>query len=71
MIRCHCSKGYDHTIASFIKPVSEFLVSPTNKFYNKQFHQIKSDKWKLARISPIPKIHLPVEPKTTDQYPFY
>ena len=34
MIRCHCSKGYDHTIASFIKPVSEFLVSLINFIIN-------------------------------------
>ena len=28
MIRNDCSTGYDHIPASFIKPVSEFLVSP-------------------------------------------
>ena len=27
MIRNDCSTGYDHIPASFIKPVSEFLVS--------------------------------------------
>ena len=28
MIRNDCSKEYDHITATFIKPVSEFLVSP-------------------------------------------
>ena len=36
MIRNDCSTGYDHIPATFIKPVSEFLVSPitlTNIYY--------------------------------------
>ena len=41
MIRNDCSTGYDHTPVSFIKPVSEFLVSPIT-FTTKQFHQNKS-----------------------------
>ena len=48
--------------ASFIKPVLEVLVSSVTFTINNlikinQFPDIR----KLARISPIPKIHLPVE----------
>ena len=40
MIRNDCLMGYYHIPASFIKPVSEFLVTPIT--YNKQFHQNNS-----------------------------
>ena len=55
MIRNDCSTGYDHIPASFIKPVSEFLVSPITFIIN-NFIKINQfpDIWKLARISPIP-----------------
>ena len=65
MIRNDCSTGHDHIMpASFIKPVSEFLVSPITFIIN-NFIKINQfpDIWKLARISPIPKIQLPVELK--------
>ena len=62
MIRNDCSTRYDHITASFIKPVSEFLVSPTTFIIN-NFIKINQlpDIRKLARISPIPKIQVPVE----------
>ena len=64
MIRNDCSTGYDHILASFIKLISEFLVSPVTFTINNfikinQFPYI----WKLARISTILKIQLPVEVK--------
>ena len=64
MIRNDCSTGYDHIPATFIKPVSQFLVSPITFIIN-NFIKINQfpDIWKLARISPIPKIQLPVELK--------
>ena len=64
MIQNDCSTGYDHIPASFIKPVSEFLVSPITFIINNliKINQVP-DIWKLARISPIPKIQLPVELK--------
>ena len=64
MIRNDCSKKYDHIPATFIKAVSEFLVSPITFTIN-NFIKINQfpDIWKLARISPIPKIQLPVELK--------
>ena len=64
MVQNDCSTGYDHIPAFFIKPVSEFLVSPINFIIN-NFIKINQfpDIWKLARIGPIPKIQLPVELK--------
>ena len=64
MIQNDCSTGYDHIPAFFIKPVSEFLVSPITFIIN-NFIKINQfpDIWKLARIGPIPKIQLPVELK--------
>ena len=64
MTRNDCSTGYDHNPASYIKPVSKFLVSPITFIINNlikinQFPHI----WKLVKISPIPKIQLPVELK--------
>ena len=60
----NCSTGCDHIPASFIELVSEFLVSPITFIINK-FIKINQfpDIWKLARISPIPKIQLPMEVK--------
>ena len=64
MIRNDCSTGYDHITVIFIKPVSEFFTSPKTFIIN-NFIKINQfpDIWKLARISPIPKIQLPVELK--------
>ena len=64
MTRNDCSMGCDRIPASFIKPVSEFLASPTTFIIN-NFIKINQfpDIWKLARISPIPKIQLPGELK--------
>ena len=54
--------GYAHMPASFIKPVSELLVSPITFIINNFININRSpDTWKLAKISTIPKIQLPVE----------
>ena len=64
MIRNDCSMGYDHIPATFIKPVSQFLVSPITFIIN-NFIKINqfSDVWKLTRINPNPEIQLRVELK--------
>ena len=64
MTRNDCSTGSYHILATFIKPVSQFLVSPITFIIN-NFIKINQfpDIWTLARISPIPKIQLPVELK--------
>ena len=54
--------GYAHMPASFIKPVSELLVSPITFIINNFININRSpDTWELAKISTIPKIQLPVE----------
>ena len=64
MIPNDCSMGCDHIPTSFLKPVSEFLVSPITLIIN-NFFKINQfpDIGKLAGISPVPKIQLPVELK--------
>ena len=40
MIRNDCSTGYDHIPASFVKPVSELLVSPITFIICRRFHNL-------------------------------
>ena len=59
-----CSTGYDNIPAMIIKPVVEFLVSPTTFVINNYIATNNfPDAWKTARISPTPKITQPVELK--------
>ena len=64
LLRNDCPTGYDNIPAMFIKPVVEFLVSPLI-FVIKTYIATKNfpDAWKIARISPIPKITQPVKLK--------
>ena len=64
IIRNDCSTGYDNIPASFIKVVSQFLVSPITFIIN-IFIKINQfpDVWKLTRINPNPEIQLRVELK--------
>ena len=64
--------SYDNIPVSFIKPVAEYLESPltfiiNNFIVTSTFPGI----WKIARISPIPKIVNPSHLKITDQYQFH
>ena len=65
VLRNDCSTGYDNIPVSFTKPVSEYLESPLT--LTSTFPGI----WKIARISPIPKIVNPSHLKITDQYLFH
>ena len=49
IVRNDCSTGYDNIPASFIKPISEFLISPITFIINNfiQTNQFP-DIWKLA-----------------------
>ena len=63
-LRNDCSTGYDNIPVSFIKPVAEYLESPltfiiNNFIVTSTFPGI----WKIARISPIPKIVNPSQLK--------
>ena len=64
LLRNDWSTGYENMPAMFIKPVVEFLVSPLAFVINNYIATNSFlDAWKIARISPIPKITQPVELK--------
>ena len=63
-LRNDCSTGYDNIPVSFIKPLAEYLESPltfikNNFIVTSTFPGI----WKIARISPIPKLVNPPQLK--------
>ena len=65
-LRSDCSTGPDNIPTKFIKLVAEHLVSPLTHIMNtcaarQEFPLL----WKIARISPIPKVD---EPLTNDDY---
>ena len=63
-IRNDCSTGYDNIPASFIKPISEYISSPLTFIINNFIKEAKfPSQWKIARISPIPKVSTPSELK--------
>ena len=65
-LRNDCSTGYDNIPVSFIKPVAEYIASPLTFIIN---NCIKTNtfpkQWKIAHISPIPKVKVPI---TTSDY---
>ena len=59
-----CSSGYDNIPIRYLKPVSEYLVSPLVHIINNSIDRnIFPDKWKIARVSPVPKIDQPIKLK--------
>ena len=55
--RIDFSVGYDNIPVSFIKPIAEYIASPLTFIINNLIEESKfSDQWKIARISPIPKV---------------
>ena len=62
-LRDDCSTGFDQIPVKYIKPVSEFLSSPLTHIINNCIsNNVFPDQWKIARISPIPKIDNPKDP---------
>ena len=56
-LRNDCSTGYDNIPVSFIKPIAEYIASPLTFIINNLIEESKFlDQWKIARISPIPKV---------------
>ena len=71
VLRNDCSTGYDNIPVSFTKPVSEYLESSLTFIINNFIvTSTFPGMWKIARISPIPKIVNPPHVKITDQYQF-
>ena len=63
-LRNDCSTGYDNIQVSSIKPIAEYIVSPLTFIINNLIEESKfPDQWKIARISPIPKVTNPTELK--------
>ena len=62
---------YDNIPVSFIKPVAEYLESPLTFIINNLIvTSTFPGLWKIARISPIPKV-VNLSLKITEQYQFY
>ena len=63
-LRNDCSTGHDNIQVSFIKPIAEYIDSPLTFIINNLIEESKfPDQWKIARISPIPKVTNPTELK--------
>ena len=60
LLRADCSTGYDNIPTRYIKPVSEYLISPLTHIINTCIdHSIFPDDWKISRICPVPKVPNP------------
>ena len=60
LLRGDCSTGHDNIPTKFIKPVSEFVVSPLTHIINSSISSSTfPDEWKISRICPVPKVPNP------------
>ena len=61
LLRSDCSTGHDNIPTRYIKPVSEYLVSPLTHIINASIDTstFPAD-WKFSRICPVPKVSNPV-----------
>ena len=58
-----CSTGFDTIPVKYLKPTSEYIASPITNIINNCITTNSFPKmWKIARISPIPKIKAPTKP---------
>ena len=63
-LRNDYSTGYDNIPVSFIKPIAENIASPLTFIINNLIEESKfPDQWKIACISPTPKVTNPTELK--------
>ncbi len=60
LLRADCSTGNDKIPTKYIKPVSEYLISPLTHIINASIDEstFPTD-WKISRICPIPKVPNP------------
>ena len=59
-----CSTGYGNILVSFTKPIAEYIASPLTFIINNLIEESKfPDQWKIAHVSPIPKVTNPTELK--------
>lgn len=65
-LRSDCSCGPDNIPSKIIKLVAEHLASPRTHILNNCIsHEVFPLAWKLARISPVPKVD---DPKSNSEY---
>jgi len=57
LMRSDCSCGPDNIPVKFVKMVAESLTSPLTNILNCISKQVFPRQWKIARISPIPKVN--------------
>jgi len=59
-LRSDCSTGHDNIPAKFVKPVSQYLISPLTHIINSCIQSSTfPDVWKISRICPVPKVNDP------------
>ena len=62
-IRSDCSTGHDSIPINLLKPVSQFIISPLTFIINNFISFVTfPEYWKVARISPVPKVNNPSSP---------
>ena len=63
-LRNDCSSGYDAIPIKYLKPVCDFITSPMVHIINNAIKTgVFPEKWKIARVCPIPKIKNPTVAK--------
>ena len=63
-LRNDCSSGYDGIPIKYLKPVSDYITSPLVHIINNSIKTgIFPEKWKTARVCPIPKVKNPTVAK--------
>ena len=61
-LRSDCSAGFDNIPIQYLKPVSSVLISPLTHIINSSIvNNVFPDQWKIGKISPIPKIDIPLK----------
>ena len=62
-LKSDCSTGFDTISAKYLKPASEYIASSITNIINNCITTNSFPKmWKIARISPVPKIKAPAKP---------
>ena len=72
LLRADCSTGNDNIPTKYIKPVSEYLISPLTHIINSSIDlSIFPTDWKISRICPVPKDPNPSSSLNIDQSVFF
>ena len=70
-LRSHCSTGPNIIPARFIKLVADHLADPLTHIINNCIRNSYFPRsWKIARVSPIPKVNMPVRNDDSARYQY-